>query len=118
VGGSVKHIANTRVILIGAAVMALLGAFPPWVLRAPRTGWDRPVVGTYSPGWERPVGLYFILAPPQAGGGLYPQVDYGRLFVTWSVVSLLTVAAALAVRRQPDRSGDTAQPQAPRDAVE
>jgi hypothetical protein len=104
--GLVNRIASTRVILVGVAVMALLGAFPPWVLRAP---W---------PGYDRPVGLHFILTPPPQESVLHPSLDYGRLFVTWSVVGLLTLAAALAVRRQPDRSGDTAQPQAPRDAVE
>jgi hypothetical protein len=96
--------------------MALLGAFPPWVLRAP---W---------PGYDRPVGLHFILTPPPretvSNPSLYygrnviswshPSLDYGRLVVSWSVVGLLTVAGALAVRRQRDRPGDTAHPQPPR----
>lgn len=111
VRGSVKHIAGSRVILIGVAAMALLGAFPPWVLRAPY--WSRGGTPLW-PGVEHPVGLHFILTPPPEDGVLRPSVDYGRLLVTWSVVGLLTVAAALAVRRQPDRSGDTAHPQPPR----
>jgi len=103
VGGSAKHIASTRVIIIGFAVMALFGAFPPWVLRAP---W---------PGYDRPVGLHFILTPPPIEERvLHPSLDYGRLVVSWSVVGLLTLAGALAVRRQRDRPGDTARSQPPR----
>ena len=106
--GSVKHIAKNRVILIGVALMALLGAFPPWVLRAP---W---------PGYDRPVGLHFILTPPPQETVLHPSLDYGRLVISWSVVGLLTVAGALAARRQRGRPGDTADPQPPRpsDAAE
>jgi len=102
------------VILAGAAGMALLGAFPPWVLRATWSSSPPWVPGPSLSTHEQPAGLHFILTPPPVDGAWYPFLDYGRLLVSWSVVGFLTVAAALAVRHRPDQPGDTAHPRPPR----
>jgi hypothetical protein len=91
-------------IAVGAMVMALLGIFPPWLLRQPGhgpAGLGR-VASTQT--IDRPAGLNFILSQPQPlvaqTGVWYWHVDYGRLLVSWAVVGLFTTAATLVTRRR------------------
>lgn len=85
-----------QVLVAGIITAALIGLFPPWLHYTEFPGGHTDA----EPAGHRP-----LFSPPRAREGyLAIGVDYGRLFVYWTVVGLLTGAAALALRGKPEAS--------------
>ena len=92
------------IIWIGVAVISVMGIFPPW--RESGKHWMRtPQKETVK--WSQARGCDFIL-PDLIGvparfvkePGTSWHIDWGRLFLQWSIVVLLTVTALYTFRKE------------------
>lgn len=67
--------------MLGLALLALLGLFPPWTQSITAPG------GFHK---ELPVAYTFILKPPEPQSNLYSvALDFRRLAVSWAVVAFV-----------------------------
>lgn len=73
-----------KLILASALFLFVLaGIFPPWIKTVDLNGPN----GSHS---RKPVGVYFILSPPQVyeeGQGM--RIDFTQLFVEWGVILVI-----------------------------
>jgi len=114
---------NQKIVcLVALAIIVLMGLFQPWVCGTYTTAIDinnnNVPIGPTS-FMESAAEYYFIFAPPSQGGyqsytsvsgGLSPtqgsyvyRLDYGRLFVQWLMVAIVS-GALLFLFREPQKN--------------
>jgi hypothetical protein len=92
-------------LLIGLALVLVMGIFPPW----------RGLVPTTVPPYEQDAGYAFVFAPPKKGlltNGyepefLYrePHIHFSLLATQWCIVGAITALVVLALREHEMRQG-------------
>ena len=78
-----------KVLLIGIAVIVLMGLFPPW--QETRARENRPLS-------RSPAGYHFILTPPSGYRSIGYTLDFARIAVQFIEVGAITAGAVLYLK--------------------
>ena len=91
-----------QVLAGGAAVMLLMGLFPPWTKVTHEFGSVGGNGFFAHTGTEQPAGYSFLFDPPEpvkssdSNGNIYHgsiKIDFNRLLLQWAMVAFVLVAA-------------------------
>lgn len=91
------NLMQKRIMLVGVAVIVLMGLFPPWIETTTTTTKDI-LHGTFhTNSVETVAGYYFLSNAPRGGKDIWDAIttyhlDFGRLLIQWFFVSLSTAA--------------------------
>jgi TPR repeat protein len=105
--------AQKFILLCGMLMVVLCGLFPPWQYTADRNG----AYGYHS---HNPAGYQLLFAPPtnpdrSVGHGV--QIDFGRLFLEWAALAVVTgmvwVIVIKPARQRDDKANRSQKPVPP-----
>ena len=86
------NLTQKKLLLVGLGLIVLTGLIPPWK-------WT--VTNSYVGRIERPSDYSFIGDPPKVDPPASVQIDYGRLLLQWTIISL---AAGVGIFYYKDQS--------------